>query len=479
MTSLRSRIRYSTLLLILVLLAIFSALLYQGVAGLLYEYVDQRLLALGENWAGLVEETTGTPSEFVRKTGPPASRQLPADEQQDLREVALSLRVLTLDGKVVWKGETAVDRPPVRPELLDQVRQGETVYDTIQVVPGPPVRRVSVPIPRQGVPRYVLEAETSLLFVESTLRGLIALLAVFATLILALAWVGTGWVARKSLTPVEILSATAEQISGSSMEKRLISEGSYEEVRRLARAFNAMMDRLQKVFEGQRRFIADAAHEVQTPLTVIKGNLELALQQDRTAPEYRDALIGNLAEVERLTALTRSLLTLAQFAGDQPPIQPAPLALTPLVEEVVSEFMVLAKDRNVHLTLEWRPIPVVLGDGSRLKQVLINLLDNALRHTLPGGTVAVRLEAGNGTVTISVQDSGSGIAPEHLPHLFERFYRADSARARESGGTGLGLAIVKEIARAHGGEVTVKSEVGKGSLFTVTLPVLKNQALSV
>ena len=147
-----------------------------------------------------------------------------------------------------------------------------------------------------------------------------------------------------------------------------------------------------------------------------------------------------------------------------------PLSLEPLVQELVKELTVLAEDRKVRLTLEAHPVPLVLGDDGRLTQLLINLLDNALAHTPPGGAVTVRLRPVSGQVVMEVEDTGPGIAPEHLPHLFERFYRGDPARARESGGAGLGLAIVKEIAEAHGGTVRVDSILGKGSVFTVTLP---------
>jgi signal transduction histidine kinase len=238
----------------------------------------------------------------------------------------------------------------------------------------------------------------------------------------------------------------------------------------LARVFNAMLDRLHKVFEGQRQFVADAAHEMQTPLTVIKGTIEVALHKSRNADEYRDALVTNLGQVERLSNLTRSLLTLAQFAGDLPPVKLVPLPLEPLVQELVKELTVLAEDRKIRLTLETHPVPLVLGDDGRLTQLLINLLDNALAHTQPEGAVTLRLRPENGQVVVEVDDTGHGIAPEHLPHLFERFYRGDPARDRESGGAGLGLAIVKEIAEVHGGTVRAASTLGKGSVFTLTLP---------
>ena len=205
-------------------------------------------------------------------------------------------------------------------------------------------------------------------------------------------------------------------------------------------------------------------------MSVIKGNLEVTLKKARSAEEYREALIGNLDQVERLNALTRPLLTLVQFTGETP-VQLKPLAIEPLLKELITDLGLLAEDKGIRLSLDACRSPWVLGDEEWLRRLLINLLDNALRHTPPRGAVTVQIGQVGPIAEIAVKDTGSGIAPGHLPHIFERFYRADSARGRDSGGTGLGLAIVKEIAEAHHGTVHVESEVGKGSVFTFKLPV--------
>lgn len=470
MRSFRSLIRDSTLALIVVLLATFSLLLYWSLGALLQEYVDGRLLGLAETLAKLIEERPAllaSEQEIV----PAGELQGGEEHRHELREAAHSILVLSPDGKIVWKGSNVVPRPPIAAGLLARVRRGQTVYDTVPLAGDPPLRRVSVPIPRHGEVRYILQAETSLGFSQKALRGLLALLALVSAAMAAIAWLGSAWLARNVLTPVERLSATAETVSASALRTRLSLDAPYAEFHRLTQAFNAMMDRLQAVFEAQRRFVDHAAHDMQTPLTVLQGNLELALQKARTAEEYRDALLSNLKQVERLITLTRSLLTLARFAGDRPPVQLGPLALEPLVRELVNDLTVVAEDHRIHLALRTEPTPPVLGDAERLKQLLINLLDNALRYTEPGGRVTVRLQAGSDRVSIAVEDTGQGIEPEHLPHLFERFYRTDRARARDSGGTGLGLPIVKEIAEAHGGTVQVESRIGKGSVFTVLLPI--------
>jgi heavy metal sensor kinase len=325
--------------------------------------------------------------------------------------------------------------------------------------------------------RYVLQAEASLLLYRETLKGLVILLTLGSGTILLGAWVGSGWLAKKVLTPIEVLSTGAETMSEADLSKRLNLDSSYEEFRRLTQAFNSVMDRFQRSVESQRRFVDHAAHEMQTPLTVLQGNLEVALLKARTSEEYREALINNLEQVGRLITLTRSLLTLAKFTGDKPPVHLVPLALEPLIHDLVAELTILFDERRIILSCESQSVPLVLGDAQWLKQALINLLDNALRYTPSGGAVTVRLQAVGEEVGVAVEDTGHGIEPDHLPHLFERFYRTDWARAKDSGGTGLGLPIVKEIAEAHGGAISVTSHVDKGSVFTLRLPIPSQQTI--
>jgi signal transduction histidine kinase len=183
-------------------------------------------------------------------------------------------------------------------------------------------------------------------------------------------------------------------------------------------------------------------------------------------------LSTTLGQVEHLARLVKSLLTLTQFSGEHPPIVLKPVLMEPLIKELVSELSILAKEKGCSFTTHIQEVPQVLGDAGQLKQLVINLLDNAIRHTPQDESVTVTLQSSANQAQITVEDTGSGIATEHLPHIFERFYRADPARDRESGGTGLGLAIAKEIVLAHNGTINVQSEVGKGSVFTVSLPTL-------
>ena len=471
MKSLRGLISRSALMLMAGLLLVFSVLVYVGGDALLSRFVDSRLLALAETLAKIVEQHPNIIESSGEDDALAGEVSRGKKEQHELQDVTHSLRVFSPDGRLVWNSPNVVAQQPVPDHVLEQVRLGNTVFETVESADGKPVRHLFISIPRQGQVRYILQAETSLLLYRETLKGLLILLTIGSGTILLGAWAGSGWLAKKVLAPIGVLSTGAETMSEADMGKRLTLDSPYQEFLRLTRSFNSVMDRFQRSVESQRRFVDHAAHELRTPLTILQGNLEVTLLKARTSEEYRETLINNLAQVGRLIALTRSLLTLAKFTSDKPPVQLVPLVLGPLLQDLVEELTILFDERQIKLSLEAQSVPPLLGDAQWLKQALMNLLDNALRYTPSGGAVTVRLQAVVEGVAVAVEDTGHGIEPEHLPHLFERFYRTDWARAKDSGGTGLGLPIVKEIVEAHGGSISVTSQVDMGSVFTLHLPV--------
>jgi heavy metal sensor kinase len=477
MKSLHSLIRQSALILMAALLLVFSVLTYIGGDALLHRFVDGRLLGLAETLAKILEQYPNIIERSGENSARTAELSRSKKEQYELQDVTHSLRVFSPDGRIVWNAPNASAQQPVPDHVLKQVRQGVPVFETSETTDGTPVRHVFISIPRQGQMQYVLQAETSLLLYQETRNDLVLLLALGSGIILLVAWVGSGWLAKQVLTPIEVLSTGAETMSEADLGKRFTLDSPYQEFRRLTQAFNSVMDRFQRSGEIQRRFCDIAAHEMKTPLTILQGNLDVALMKARTSEEYREALLNNLEQVGRLIALTRSLLTLANFTSGKPPVHLVPLALEPMIQDLVDELTLLADDRRITLSFESQSAPLILGDAQWLKQALINLLDNALHYTPSGGAVTVRLQAVGEGVAVAVEDTGHGIEPEHLPHLFERFYRTDWARAKDAGGTGLGLPIVKEIAEAHGGTISVTSQVDKGSVFTLRLPVLSRQTI--
>ena len=477
MKSLRSVTSKSAVMLMAGILLTFSVLIYVGVEVLLHRYVDGRLLALAETVARIVEQHPNIIEDSDEERTLATEMVQHKKEQQEFQDVTHSIRIFSSAGRLVWKVSDTVPQQTVAGWVIEQVRLGNPVYESAQSTDGTTVRHLYISIPLHGQTQYVLQTETSLLRYRETLKSLVILLTIGSGTMLLVAWVGSGWLAKKVLTPLAMLSAGAETISEAELGKRLTLESPYQELLQLAQAFNSVMDRFQRNVESQRRFVDHAAHELRTPLTIMQGNLEVALLKARTSEEYRDAIISNLEQVGRLIALTRSLLTLAKFSGDKPPVHLVPLALEPLIHDVVAELTILFDERRITLSFESQSVPPVLGDAQWLKQAVINLLDNALRYTPSGGAVTVRLQAVGEGLVVSVENTGHGIEPDHLPHLFERFYRTDWARAKDSGGTGLGLPIVKEIAEAHGGSISATSQVEKGSIFTLRLPASTHQMI--
>src|SRR5215217_6119274 len=398
------------------------------------------------------------------------------------------IQIISPDGDVVRSSEYAPGKPIVvepgeprgEPEIVSTRLSGEEA------------RAVHFPVTvtdRNGVRWYIgaVIVGERLTTMHETLASLRQVLLVTSALGLALALAG-GWVlAGRALRPVDRVTAAAAAIAtgdgtATSLSSRLLVPPTNDELSRLSATFNAMLDRLQASFRAQERFVGDASHELRTPLTAIRGNVDVLLRQARLDGRRLDpidltaALDDIRRESDRMRRLLDDLLLLARADADtenQPdktaPIRREWVRLDEIAAEAVRSAAALASGQVLELEAP-RGVQVP-GDPDRLHQLVMILLDNAIRHTPPGGRIRVAVAStADGQARIAVRDEGEGIAPEHLPHLFERFYRADGARGRSSGGTGLGLAIAQAICRAHGGEISVTSTPDQGATFLVTIP---------
>jgi heavy metal sensor kinase len=289
-------------------------------------------------------------------------------------------------------------------------------------------------------------------------------------LLLGLAGIGGYLLATHSLAPLNWMAEQAREITGSNLNRRLEIGNAAEELAVLAASFNELLARLDQSFEAMRRFVADASHELRTPIAVIRGEADVALSHDRGAAEYQESLAIVLDESRRLSRLVDDLLNLARADAGRVKLEVQEFYFNELLAECCRSMQTLASASGI--TLECRSAGDVQfrGDEGLLRRLAINLLDNAIRYTPPGGTVSAVLEADAAGVRIRISDTGVGIPPEAAPHVFERFYRADKARSRQDGGFGLGLSIVKWIAEAHNGAVDLTRNPGPGTTFTVTLP---------
>ncbi len=277
------------------------------------------------------------------------------------------------------------------------------------------------------------------------------------------------WVARGMTQPLRDMARAARRMEAGDYSGR-VEAASVDEVGQLAKAFNRMSAELDQTERLRRDLVANVSHELRTPITALHAHLENLL--DGVERPDAETLQVMLAQSERLGRLVDQLLELSRIESGDVLLQRERLALHPLVSQVLSEIQVARADREVRLRDEVpEDLPPVFADRERVHQVLFNLLDNAVRFTPAGGRVTVRAAAHNGSVDVAVADTGPGIPAEHLPRLFERFYRVDPARSREDGGTGIGLAIARSVVEAHGGRIWAESEPGRGSTFTFELPV--------
>ncbi len=294
----------------------------------------------------------------------------------------------------------------------------------------------------------------------------------FALLPLAMMGIGLlGWLLSGSaLEPVNHLARTAQRVSSSSLALRIPSRGAGDELDNLIETFNKMMERLERSFQQTRQFSTDVSHELRTPLTTIRGQLEVALMTATTQEQYRDAIVTGLQEVERLSQVVRALLHLAQAESGQLELQKSDTDLAAMVRDLVDQFEIPAEESEIRLIAIVPPECMANIDRIQIGRLLTNLLSNALKFTPVGGEIRVILEKLPDEIKLEVADTGAGIDQEHLPHIFDRFYRVPSSGMTHQKGLGLGLSFVAWIVRAHKGRIDVASQPGQGTRFTVRLP---------
>jgi two-component system, OmpR family, sensor kinase len=412
----------------------------------------------------------------------PTELRIALPQPNDYASADIFVQITSLDGTVLATSDNLGSlHLPVNPSALDGARGGIRGFETLDA--GDLRMRVFyAPLTLAGHTVAVTQVARPLILQDRILAGLRLILAIGITLSVVVSAVVGSLLARAALRPIDRMTAAAEDIGQSrDFARRVTHPGPNDEVGRLAATFNSMLGQLETAYSelraanarleaalaSQRRFTADASHELRTPLTTIRGNATLLRQFPEMAAVDRGESVDQIAdEAERMGRLVQDLLVLARAdAGIHMALQP--MALAPLVREVYRQAGTLA--REVELRLEDPDDIVVLGDRDYLKELLLILIDNALKYTPPGGHATLRCVQADGSALVTIDDTGAGIDPEDLPHIFERFYRA--SRARQTGGTGLGLSIAKWIVDEHHGSITVESRLGEGTTFAIRLPL--------
>ncbi|HMN31267.1 MAG TPA: ATP-binding protein [Caldilineaceae bacterium] len=410
----------------------------------------------------------------------------------------LPVQIIDLNGRILkkselleWSGRTVPDYqralPAIRQNMVHSYYFAYDDKNTLALVASAPFKRNDQVLGAVQVIRSAKE-------VEETLVQVSRYLVLGTTLSLVLAAIVGAFLANRALRPIDAITKTASSITRTAdLERRLNIEEGVSEVGQLAATFNEMLDRIQKLFNTQERLIADVSHELRTPLTTVQGNIELLQRFAANGGpaafrngQYQEALQETLREVEnettRMSRMINDLLLLAQADSGSLRLQLAPVEMDTLLLDVYRQTRRIAERRKMgkgwEIRLGSEDQALVWGDLERLRQLLLNLTDNAIKYTPEGGMITLSLENRQGWVKVTVSDNGVGIPPEQQEQIFERFYRVDKARSREVGGSGLGLSIVQWIAQAHHGRVTVESSPQGGSTFILWLPELQAKAIS-
>ena len=446
-----------------VILAVFAGTLYVVIARNLKEQVDR---SLEEAAAVAVKALT------ERRVGPFFQFDDLVDEFPELAVLDKFFQIFSPTGMITIQSPNVRRLAiPLSRTALTAALAGRPVFESARFEKEPPIRLLSVPIQYEGSLTHILQIGTSLRQVEAMRQRLIFTLLLTGPLTLAIALAGGWFLAGRALQPVEAITEAARRIAAGDLTQRLVVSRSTDEIGRLATTFNEMIARLETSFRQVQQFSADASHELRTPLTVMKGETELALRRPRSPEEYRMVFESNLEEIDRMTRIVEDLLFLSRADLGEVSMERQPVRLDTLVEDIQRQAAVLGQEQGIEVLIEAIEPATVLGDELRLRELVLNIVENAVRYSRAGGQVKMVLTRAGSVVRLTVSDQGIGISPEAQGRIFDRFYRADEARAHSPKGTGLGLAISKWIAESHQGHIEVESEPGKGSRFTVVLPV--------
>ncbi len=461
--SFRFRFTLQCVLILSIILCLTSLGIYFGLRHTLYQNLDAALWSMAESEvASAFDAPDGT--IHVHEGGHNLALA------HDIFRFDKFAQIRTFpEGRVVAKTQNLkLFDLPLSSQSRNQIAQGTVLLETVQTANFPPIRLLSLPVLVEGDIRYIVQVGNSLEPIQSALARLWWLLVVMDGSALLLTGMGGAFLAYTALRPVDRIVRNIEQIESTNLHQRLEITHSTDEIGRLIEVLNRMLDRLDRSFHSQQRFIADASHELRSPLANLRMALEFALRRKRSETEYEQVLQSALEDVDRLGALVKGLLTLARADSAHLEVAQHAVLLSSLLQRVLMNYQRVAQKKGIQIELSV-PTLIVRGDSEWLYQLFANLVENALRYTPAPGKIEVTGFCQNDLIKIQVWDTGIGIAPEHLPHIFERFYRVDKERSRAEGGSGLGLAICQEIVRAHGGTLTVESTPGQGSVFTVSL----------
>jgi len=464
-----------------ILLISFSAFLYFTLSKSLHRDADAKLRSLAE----LIASESASP---LSKFGLGNIDQALATSM-NLKPIGKLIQVLDESGKIGRKSDNLRDiQLPVSLKALRNASKGLITFETDHSFGNSPLRIITLPVVDNHRIIRIVQVASSLEDVEEALNTLLIILLIAVPFALMVASLGGQFLANKALKPVDHITQTARLITSHNLNQRIKPLKVKDEISRLIETFNEMISRLDQSFRQIKQFSADASHELKTPLTILKGEVEVTLRKERSSEEYEQILRSNLEEINRMSCIVEDLLFLSRADIGEIRLNKEEMNLTVLLNDLISQVNILALAKNIRIEAPNHQEDVhFFGDPLRIRELFLNLIENGIKYTENGGSVQLTVskeflphnESGfkvaesmrEEFVKITVSDTGIGIEKEDQKRIFDRFFRVDKARSRDQGGSGLGLSICKWIVEAHHGEITVESEIEKGSSFVVELPI--------
>ena len=443
-----------------ILLLLFSGAVYLGLKQYLKDTLSKDLTAEGRQISEM----------WLKDIGVAGEEYVTAEIEEHLSPSTSNrfIRITRPDGSMLYLSKSPEDgsfNPSDVPKLNDPFSNGFHHAGELIIY--------SMKFAVKSTGTFLIEVGASNHQISQTLDALMLILGLMLPLGIALAAAGGYALMRRALAPITEISAAAERITSQNLSERIPVSQSNDEIARLSKVLNEMIRRLEDSFSKVVQFTADASHELRTPLTILRGELEVSLRENSLNPQTRNLVESVLEETERLSKTVESLMTLSRLDSGQLTPDKTWFDLTALSQDTIDQMTLLAEEKRIKFQFDGCERIEVFADSLRFRQIILNLIDNAIKFTHADGQIHMTVAKQNDGVSIEVSDNGIGIPHEALPHIFDRFYRVDQSRARQHGGTGLGLAIVKSICDLHGATILVHSELNQGTKVQVIIPTTK------
>lgn len=476
-------IRFKITILYMAILALtlttFSIILHHNVGAGLYNNMDTLLKSKAGGVAKAIDtywqtanleamESGEVPETLVKRRNinfAKMAQRWVREESTDPALLDIIVKVFDTDGRAIAFSKNTASLSGIPKKDFLSVLQGQSRFDKIMNF-----RFYTTPVIENDKVAYIVQVASPLASIQTALNNLkLALLILFPITVIVTGMMGT-FLAKVTLHPVDSMIKTIHQITAENMKLKIAIPDTKDEIQKLAETFNNMLRRLESAFVTQRQLFEDLSHELKTPLTILKGEFEVVLKKIRSQQEYESSLRSSLEEINRLSRLAENLLLLARFDSSGVWLDKKRLDLNQLIKTIINNIRGLVELKEINIVFSPKGEIALNGDESQLKTLFLNIIDNAVKYTPQKGSVEISTETNNSSsAKVLIRDTGIGIPEGQIGRIFDRFYRVDGSR--NSAGFGLGLSIAKSIAESHGGKIEVGSEPGKGTTFTVLLPL--------